>query len=144
MDEENENDKRQVTLHIKFLTELWIHKLNIVSTDRIVRGNQMQWDPNDVVDPRVVDASQWWINLKDYEKLEPRSGVYLLANSNYTIKYINTAEAHRMVEEVRDAIEKKKNKGATQVRALYTNSTEKARSLKEHLIKKYNPVNNRK
>ena len=104
----------------------------------------MQWDPNDVVDSRIVAFSDWWINLKDYEKLEARSGVYLFATSNYDIKYIGTAGAHGIVEEIRDAIKGKKSKGATKVRALYTNSTEKARSLRKHLIKKYNPVNNRK
>jgi len=59
----------------------------------------MQWDPNDVVDSRVVAFSEWWTNLKDYEKLEARSGVYLFANSNYDIKYIGTAGAHGIVEE---------------------------------------------
>ena len=49
-----------------------------------------------------------------------------------------------MVEGIREAIDKKKSKGATQVRALYTNSAEKAQSLKKYLLKKYNPVNNRK
>jgi excinuclease UvrABC nuclease subunit len=103
----------------------------------------MQWDPNEVVDSRVVSYSEWWINLKDFGELEPRAGVYLFANSNYDIKYVGTAGAGRMVEETRDAINKKKSKGATKVRALYTNSNEKAQSLQEYLIEKYNPVNNR-
>ena len=42
----------------------------------------MQWDPNEVVDSRVVSYSEWWINLKDFGELEPRAGVYLFANSN--------------------------------------------------------------
>jgi excinuclease UvrABC nuclease subunit len=104
----------------------------------------MQWDPNDVVDSRVVAFSEWWIDLKDCEKLEAISGVYLFANSKYDIKYIGTAGAHGMVKEIRRAVEGKKSKGATKVRALYTNSTEKAHSLEKYLIKKYNPVNNRK
>jgi len=104
----------------------------------------MQWDPNDVLDPRVSAFSEWWINLKDFETLESRSGVYMLANANYDIKYIGTAGSHGMTEEIRDAINRKKSKGTTKVRALYTNSTEKAQSLKKYLITKYNPVNNRK
>jgi excinuclease UvrABC nuclease subunit len=103
----------------------------------------MQWDPNEVVDSRVVSYSEWWINLKDFGELEPRAGVYLFANAKYDIKYVGTAGAGRMVEEIRDAINKKKSKGATKVRALYTNSNEKAQSLQEYLIEKYNPVNNR-
>jgi len=104
----------------------------------------MQWDPNDVVDDRVIEVSEWWIDLKDYQKLESRSGVYLFSNTNYDIKYIGTAGAHKMTEEVKKAIDKKKSKGATKVRALYTNSKAKAASLKKHLIKKYNPINNKK
>lgn len=102
----------------------------------------MLWDPSDVVDSRVVSSSEWWIDLKDYKKLEARAGVYLFANAKYDIKYVGTAGARRMVQEVRRAIARKKSKGATKIRALYTNSTEKAQSLKKHLIKKYNPVNN--
>ena len=104
----------------------------------------MQWDPNDVVDPKVVSASEWWINLKERENLEPRAGVYLLSNSKLDIKYIGHAGAGKMVQEISDAMKKKKSKGATQVRALYTNSNQKAESLEKFLVKKYDPVNNRK
>lgn len=104
----------------------------------------MQWDPNDVVDDRVVEASEWWINLNEYEKLEPRAGVYLFANTKYDIKYIGTAGAGKMVKEIGKAIKNKKSKGATQVRALYTNSKQRAQTLEKQLIKKYDPVNNRK
>ena len=103
----------------------------------------MQWDPNEVVDSRVVAFSEWWINLKDFGELEARAGVYLFANANYDVKYIGKAGAGRMVEEVRCVINRKKNKGATKVRALYTNANEKALSLEKYLIEKYNPVNNR-
>ena len=104
----------------------------------------MQWDPSEVVDSRVVSSSEWWINLKDFGELEPRAGVYLFANSKFDIKYIGTAGAGKMVKEIKKAINKKKSKGATIVRALYTNSTEKAQSLQEYLIQKYTPVNNQK
>ena len=104
----------------------------------------MQWDPNEVVDSRVVSASEWWIKLEEFETLEQRAGVYLFANAKYEVKYVGKSGAGGMVEEIRDAINKKKSRGATQVRALYTNSNEKAQSLEKHLIEKYNPVNNRK
>ena len=91
----------------------------------------MQWDPNDVVDSRVVTASEWWINLKDFETLETRAGVYLFANSKYDVKYVGKAGANRMIAEIKDAISNDKSKGSTQVRALYTNSTERALSLEK-------------
>ena len=104
----------------------------------------MQWDPNEVVDNRVVTASEWWINLKEADTLEPRAGVYIFANSAYDIKYVGTAGAAKMVQEIKKAIKNKKSRGATKVRALYTNSLGKATSLEKYLIKKYNPVNNQK
>jgi excinuclease UvrABC nuclease subunit len=104
----------------------------------------MQWDPHDVVDSRIVDASEWWINLKDFETLEKRAGVYLFANSKYHIKYVGTAGANGMIDKIRDAISKKRCTGSTQVRALYTNSNKRAHSLEKYLIEKYNPVKNRK
>lgn len=104
----------------------------------------MLWDPNDVVDSRVVEASDWWINVKEFETLEERAGIYLFGNNKYDIKYIGKAGAGKMVVEIKAAIDKKKSKGATQVRALYTNAKDKAQSLEKYLIEKYNPVNNRK
>lgn len=104
----------------------------------------MIWDPHEVVEPRVVTASEWWISLKELDKLEARAGVYLFANSKCEIKYIGHAGGGKMIEEIKTAVKKKKNKGATQVRALYTNSHDKAISLERFLIEKYNPVNNRK
>jgi hypothetical protein len=103
----------------------------------------MQWDPNDVVDSRVDSSSEWWIDLKDYETLEAKAGVYLLANAKYDIKYIGTAGAGKMIQEIKDAINRKNSKGATKIRALYTKSKAKAQSLEKYLTKKYNPVNNR-
>ena len=103
----------------------------------------MQWDPKEVVDSRVAVFSEWWIKLKDFEELEARAGVYLFANDKYDIKYIGKSGASKMIKKVRGAITKNKNKGATKVRALYTNSNTKAQSLQKYLITKYNPVNNR-
>ena len=103
----------------------------------------MQWDPKEVVDSRVVAFSEWWINLKDTENLETRAGVYLFANAKCDVKYICKAGRGGILKEVRCAITKKKNKGASQVRVMYTNSNAKAQSLEKYLITKYNPVNNR-
>jgi len=104
----------------------------------------MQWDPHEVVDNRVVEASIWWLDIKEFEQLEKRSGVYLFANSKYEVKYVGKAGAGEMVKEIKKAITKKKSKGATQVRALYTNAHDKAKSLAQYLVDKYDPVNNRK
>ena len=104
----------------------------------------MKWDPHEVVDSRVASASEWWINLKDPETLESRAGVYLFANTKFDIKYVGHAAGGKMIKEVKNAINQKKSKGATQVRALYTNSKERAQSLEKYLIQKYNPVNNQK
>ena len=47
-----------------------------------------------------------------------------------------------MVTEVEDAIRRGKAYGARRVKALYTNSDEKAISLETYLIDKYKPTNN--
>jgi len=47
-----------------------------------------------------------------------------------------------MVDEVADAISRKKDKNASRVGALYTNSDANALSLERDLIRKYNPPNN--
>ena len=33
----------------------------------------MQLDPHDVVNPKVTSVSEWWINLKEKQKLESKS-----------------------------------------------------------------------
>ena len=47
-----------------------------------------------------------------------------------------------MVTEIKSAIRRSKDFGATRIKVLYTNSGVKASSLEKYLIKKYNPPNN--
>jgi len=101
----------------------------------------MIWDYSDHSDYRVVDYSRWR-NLENYGTFEPRAGVYLFANVDLHIKYVGKAGAGRMVDEIESAINRGKAYGATLVKALYTNSEEKALSLETALKEKYNPPNN--
>lgn len=101
----------------------------------------MIWDSSDHSDYRVVEYTGWR-NLENYGTFEHRAGVYLFANVDLHIKYIGKAGAGRMVEEIESAINRGKAYGATLVKALYTNSEEKALSLEGALIEKYNPPNN--
>ena len=101
----------------------------------------MKWNPSDQQDSRIVTFTRWR-NLNKYETLEERAGVYIFANIDWQVKYIGKAGAGKMVVESKNAIIRDKAYGATRVKALYTNSNEKALSLEEYLIKKYNPLNN--
>jgi hypothetical protein len=58
------------------------------------------------------------------------------------VKYIGKAGAGRMVNEIQSAIDRGKDYGATRVKALYTNSSDRALVLEQALIAKYNPPNN--
>ncbi|PHR44279.1 MAG: hypothetical protein COA32_14795 [Fluviicola sp.] len=118
----------------------------------------MIWEKADEEDNRVKKSSEW-ISLESYkDELEERSGVYIFANDDLDVKYVGKAGAGRMVVEnkdkqqeeevakfffeVYDAIRRKKNTGATQVKALYTNSSDMALQYEGILIKKYDPPNN--
>ena len=101
----------------------------------------MAWDDSDHRDYRVVEYSGWR-NLENYGTFEYRAGVYLFANVDLYIKYVGKAGAGRMVDEIQGAINRGKAYGATKVKALYTNSEERAASLEKALIDKYNPPNN--
>ena len=101
----------------------------------------MKWESNDHSDYRVVDYSGWRF-LKNYGTLEQRSGVYIFANKGLQVKYVGKAGPRRMVDEIEKAVRRNKNYGATRVKALYTNSEERALSLKQALIDKYDPHNN--
>ncbi|MBA7601862.1 hypothetical protein ES703_08946 [subsurface metagenome] len=101
----------------------------------------MIWDIRDQQDRRVVDYSGW-LNLENYENLENKAGVYIFADANHDVKYIGKAGAGRMVDEISSAINREKNKGASLVKALYTNSSENAQSLETDLINQYDPPNN--
>jgi len=101
----------------------------------------MRWNYSDHNDWRVVDYTSWR-NLENYVTLDERAGVYLFANVDLQIKYIGKAGARRMVVEIQSAINRGKDFGATKVKALYTNSGDRALSLEQDLIDKYNPPNN--
>ena len=102
----------------------------------------MIWDSSDHFDYRVV-AYTGWRYLENYGTFEHRAGVYLFANVDLHIKYVGKAGAGRMVDEIESAINRGKAYGATRVKALYTNSEERALSLEHALIEKYDPPNNR-
>lgn len=102
----------------------------------------MRWKSADGRDRRIV-ASSGWKNLSNYEDLEQRAGVYIFANVNLQVKYIGKAGPRRMVNEIRKAVNRGKNFGATSVRALFTNSDANAVSLRKDLIEIYDPPNNR-
>ncbi len=101
----------------------------------------MEWNSNDNRDYRVVSSS-YWRQLNNYSDLEARSGVYIFADINKQVKYIGKAGARRMVLEIESALQRGKGYGATQVKALYTNSDANALSLERDLLSKYNPPNN--
>jgi len=101
----------------------------------------MIWNSNDNRDYRVVSHANWRL-LNNYADLEARSGVYIFADVNKQVKYIGKAGARRMVDEIYSAIQRGKGHGATQVKALYTNSDAIALSVENDLISKYNPPNN--
>jgi len=102
----------------------------------------MKWDTSDHGRHEVVEYTNWRL-LRNYESLEWRAGVYVFADGSHQVKYVGKAGPGRMVNEVGDAIRRGKHYGSTLVKALYTNSDEKARSLESYLIRKYQPPNNR-
>jgi len=110
----------------------------------------MIWEEKDEHEYRVVKASEW-IPLNSYKtELEERAGVYIFADDDFDVKYIGKAGAGRMVVELKNimtfevysALRRKKDTGATQVKALYTNSDDVALNYENELIEKYNPPNN--
>lgn len=101
----------------------------------------MQWNIKDHDDYRIVSYTSWRY-LHNYGNFEERSGVYIFANSDHQVKYVGKAGARRMVVEISSAFNRGKHYGATMVKALYTNSEERALSLEGDIINKYNPPNN--
>lgn len=101
----------------------------------------MEWDISDHQDWRVVDYTRW-LNIANYQNLGKRAGVYIFADINHQVKYIGKAGAGRLVDEIDNAMRRGKDRGATLLKALYTNSTANAQSLETDLINKYNPPNN--
>jgi len=78
----------------------------------------------------------------NYGTFKERSGVYIFANRDLQVKYVGKAGPGRMVVEIQSAINRGKDYGATLVKALYTNSDEKATNLESALKEKYKPPNN--
>jgi len=78
----------------------------------------------------------------NYGTFKERSGVYIFANRDLQVKYVGKAGPGRMVVEIQSAINRGKDYGATLVKALYTNSDERATSLESALKEKYKPPNN--
>lgn len=101
----------------------------------------MEWNDKDALDRRIFTSS-YWRKIDNYKELVNRAGVYVFANSTYQVKYVGKAGFMRMVPEISSEINRKKDYGATLVKALYTNSDQKALSLERGLINKYNPPNN--
>lgn len=103
--------------------------------------NELEWDTSDHQDYRVVAFTRWR-DLENFGTFEHRAGVYVFANIDWQVKYIGKAGAGRMVVEIQSAINRDKAYGATRVKALYTNSDERAQTLESYLIGKYDPPNN--
>jgi len=101
----------------------------------------MPWDSGEYSRWQAVDYSGW-LKLENYKNLEERSGVYIFASSDLQVKYVGKAGARRIVQEVGNAISRGKAYGASEVKALYTNSDDNALSLERVLLEKYKPPNN--
>ncbi len=102
----------------------------------------MEWNSKDQSEWEVVDRTGWR-NLENFGTFEDRSGVYILANRDLQIKCVGKAGAGRIVTRIKEALSENKGYGATKVKVLYTNSDDKAISLKKKLIAIYSPVNNK-
>ena len=83
-----------------------------------------------------------WKPIQDYKMLEPRGGVYIFADDSEDVKYIGKASIPRMVAEIGNSISETKDRSATQVRVLYTDSDSNTISLSRDLRVKYDPVHN--
>jgi excinuclease UvrABC nuclease subunit len=101
----------------------------------------MKWNNLDANDYRVVKTSHWRF-IENYESLEARAGVFIFISIDNEVRYIGEASSYRMLEEISNAIEEGRDFGTVSVKALYTDSDAKAKSLERYLIKKYDPPNN--
>lgn len=108
----------------------------------------MRWDKNDEHDSRIKAVTDW-TSFDEVHTLEARAGVYVFADDSEDVVYIGKAGAGRMIKEdmiieIMNAKYRNKDEGATQVKALYTNSGDIALALEGDLILKYQPINNDK
>ncbi len=101
----------------------------------------MKWQQSEVSDSRVV-MEAGWRPIKDYKTLESRGGVYIFADDSEDVKYVGKASIPRMVAEIGNSISETKDRSATQVRVLYTDSDSNTISLSKDLRIKYSPVHN--
>ena len=102
----------------------------------------MKWDSSDERDSRIVDKGRWY-NLDEVDEKAPnRSGVYIFVNVDLQVKYVGKAGAGRLKEEIKNAISRGKDRGATKFGWFATNSDDKAKSLERDWIDKYKPSNN--
>jgi len=83
-----------------------------------------------------------WKPTEDYKTLKTQGGVYVFADESKDVKYIGKAPTGRMVVEIGNSINETKDRSATQVKVLYTDSYSNTETLSRKLRIKYNPVNN--
>lgn len=102
----------------------------------------MIWQKQDDLYKGVAEYSPW-ITFENYQSFQNRAGVYIFAATDLDVKYIGKAGQGRMVKEIYDAIYRDKQKNASLVKALYTNSNDIALSVEKDLINKYDPINNK-
>jgi len=83
-----------------------------------------------------------WKPIEDYKTLKTQGGVYVFADESKDVKYIGKAPNGRMIVEIGNSINETKDRSATQVKVLYTDSYPNTETLSRKLRIKYNPVNN--
>jgi hypothetical protein len=100
----------------------------------------MIWGDED--DKKGVSHSTW-VPINIYPNLIPEKvGVYIFADDDFDVKYICNTGIEGMRRGIADGITLGKDRDATQVKALYTESFSDAESLRINLTAKYNPPNN--
>jgi len=82
-----------------------------------------------------------WKPIKDYKTLKTQGGIYIFADESKDVKYIGKAPNERMIVEIGNSISETKDRSATQVKVLYTDSYSNTESFSKELRIKYNPVN---
>jgi hypothetical protein len=108
----------------------------------------MKWNDEDEKDTRVKETTEWYMFEFFSQFMKETSGVYVFADGEKEVVYIGKAGGTRMIvegediSEIKNAMYRLKHRGATHVKALYTEDGDIALDLEGDLIKKYNPVNN--
>lgn len=100
------------------------------------------WQKSDENNSKIVDMGGWY-NLETVEEKAPnRAGVYVFVNVALQVKYVGKAGDGRLKEEIKNAIYREKDSGATKFAWFATNSDDNAKKLESEWINKYNPINN--